>query len=169
MRYTTGQLPDRLHLLRLAKLFFEAFAFRDVKDQRMEQIAILHVNRPAIHLHIADFAVGATVTKLEMVALLGAGALHLDLDLLRRQRIDVSNVHAAQGGYIPAVIGAGGGIGVEDIAGCGIDQQHNGVVILKKVAEACLALDQVILSASAFSGVLHRMEDIRLATDIELV
>ena len=78
--------------------------------------------------------------KLKIVAPCGFRRLHFGANLLRRERVNLRHIHLLQLLPRPAIKLHSGGIGVDNRAILGIDDEHDRVIIFKHTAIAFFAL-----------------------------
>ena len=103
----------------------------------------MYLDGTAVYFHIADFSTCQTVPEIKVFALFHLGFFHFTKHLFFFQRIDIEHLLAGQRFITPAIKGEGCRIGIYDICGFRIDQEHNGVVVLKKALVLLFTLPQV--------------------------
>lgn len=139
-----------LHGLReLASLLLDPDTVRHVGDQRVQQRATLEADRSAEHLDVAHGPVRSAVTERERGAVAESCGLHLGVDLLGGEGVDVADPHRSETVAIPSVVGGGPRVGVDDLAGRGVDQEHHEVSVLEQGSIPGLGLLEPVVDLTA--------------------
>jgi hypothetical protein len=132
-------------------------------DDGKQDVAAVVDDGGGMDLHRADIAAGQAVGKHEVIARLGHGALAFRAYLIGRQGVDVADASPGQLRPVVSVEAAGSGIGVQDAAAVGLDQQHDGIVMLKQILETALVLPRCPFADSAFRHVQAEATDFHQA------
>ena len=124
-------------------------AVGDIKDHREEDLLSLDINWGRVNFDSTDLTVGQPVGKHKYIVLGFQCHLASVRDLGGRENVDHLYVHVAQRGTRVAVENFGSLVGINDLAGDWLDQQHHRGVSLEHGAEALFTLDQRFLSLLA--------------------
>ncbi|SRR6266849_721608 len=119
-------------------------AIADVVDDGIEKHSPVHLYRTRLDLHLADLARREPVREWEP-GLHAAGGPGEDVrHVRRRQGVDVGDLAGGEILLRVTVETAGGGVGIDDAPGGGIDQELDGPVPLEDLAI------EVVARSSAF-------------------
>ncbi len=139
-----GDIPQhRLQAVMLGdQLPLHPHPLADIVDNGVKQGAPIELNGAGKDLHITDPAVGPAMLELKVMTLLAVGPSHFGFDLLFGEGVDLADPLKAELLPTPAVVGGGGGVGVDYHPVGRIDNQHHGVVVGEEAAIAGLAFPQ---------------------------
>ena len=138
--HAAGKAAERLHALGVGQLVGKPLALGDVDDDGEQERPSVNLARPAVDLDVAQRAALEPVHELEGGALLVARALHLAVDQLGRQLVEVGDLEPGQLVHRVAVELRRGRVGVNDGAASRIDEQldrpvageHAGELLLQR-------------------------------------
>ena len=142
LRPGLGRAQRRGHAHDGLQLALALQALGDVVHDGVQELLPVHADGAAVDLHRVDLPARQAVRAQEMPpqAVLGPGEGAFGLALVNDRDLGQAPVHQLR--PLVAVEAAGRGVGVHNLGGLGVQQQHHRVVVLEQAAVALLALLQ---------------------------
>ncbi len=151
-------------LFTLAQSLFRALAGGNVGDDGKEHLALPHHDGGDAYLHVAFRAVGKSVPGGGHPALSPFHGLHGCAVAVLPGKAQGVHVHGGDGDMVAAVKREGGGVGVDNPAGCGIGQIHHRSVMAKHCFKERGLATQAFLPAFAIVDVVEEAYDLHRRT-----